>query len=550
MSLSYFPVSPAANAARITDPSNEAQHLRRVLDTQPACLMRVGTDGCLLAANDAALALLGVEDRNVALGATLMTWMAPEHHDRWRHFAERVVAGTRSSLECDLKTSDGAAHQVILHSVPLLDHTDGVPSMILSIRDVSAVHRLESALQESEALRRVQPAAGDGAKPPQEELEKLVRLLKEGRKHLQDLRGQLEETTAERTRLAAQLAGRASAEEELASARAKADQATAERLALVHKHELELQRKEQEWQQTVDSLRADLGAVTTSRERLEAELREREGASQQLMAAHAQAEQMLAQQHELELQLKEQERQQQLDAVRGDLEAVRANLEEMIHDRDRAILDRDQVVLERDKVIRDRDHAILERDEIIRGRDRLIQERDEIIRGRDQLIQERDQIIRDRDQISREREEVIRDRDEARAQQDEWQRERRQLAEDLSAERARVEELIEMADSARHASDRERANLRVELGGVQAAVRQLTPMAAAGRLALEVAGELTTIVESIDRRSGELLAGSAPDAPFRKDVEALRGEAILAQSLANQVLERRSDHKNEQEESA
>src|SRR5262245_55609637 len=100
MSLSYFPVSTSANAAKVGETATEAQHLRRVLDTQPACLMRAGIDGCLLAANDAALALLGVTDRSAALGATLMTWVAPEHHDRWRHFADRVVAGTRASLEC------------------------------------------------------------------------------------------------------------------------------------------------------------------------------------------------------------------------------------------------------------------------------------------------------------------------------------------------------------------------------------------------------------------------------------------------------------------
>jgi PAS domain S-box-containing protein len=534
MSLSYFPVSTAANAAKVAEPSTEAQHLRRVLDTQPACLMRVGIDGHLLAANDAALALLGVADRSVALGATLMTWMAPQDCDRWRHFAERVVAGTRSSLECDLKTSDGETHNVVFHSVPLMDHADGVPSMILAIRDVSAVHRLEMALQEREVPQRSsQPDPGEASKPAQEELEKLVRLLKEGRKHLQDLRSQLEETGAERNRLTAEFAGkranRAASQHELASAQARADQAVAERLELVQKHELELQRKEQEWQHTCETLRADLDALTTSRERLENELRDRENASQQLIAAHAQAEQMLAQQHELELQLEEQERQQQLDAARADLEGVRTNLEQTIRDRDRALLDRDQVVLERDQMVRDRDQAILDRDQIIR---------------------DRDEIIVDRDQISRERDQIARDRDEARSQQDEWNRERRQLSEDLAAERSKLEEIVEMADAARHASDRERANFRVELDGAHAAARQLTPMAAAGRLAIDVAGELTTLVGKIDARTSQLLGESTLDTAFRKDVEALRADTILAQSLAAQILQRRLDEAPDPEESA
>ncbi len=536
MNLSYFPVSAGSNAAKAAEPSNEAQHLRRVLDTQPACLMRAGVDGCLLAANDAALALLGVADRGTALGATLMTWIAPEHHDRWRFFAERVVGGTRSSLECDLKTSDGETHNVVLHSVPLLDHADGVPSMILAIRDVSAAPSLERGLREGRALRHTPRPAGDAAKPPQEELEKLVHLLKEGRKHLQDLRGQLEEATAERNRLSVQLAERAGSQQELALAQTRVEQAAAERLDLVQKHERELQRKEQEWQQTIETLRADLDAAAGSRDRLETELREREHATEQLMAAHAQAEQMLAQQHELELQLKEQERQQHSDAARLELEQVRSSLEETIRGRDRAVLDRDQIVVERDQVIRDRDKAILDRDQVIR-------ERDQIIHDRDQAIRERDQIGHDRDQISR-------DRDEARAQHDEWNRERRQLSEDLAAERSKLEELVEMADAARHASDRERANFRVELDGARGVASQLTPIAAAGRLAIQVAGELTALVEKIDTRTSQLLTDTALDAGFRKEVEALRGDAIMAKSLADHIVHRRSEQTTDSEESA
>src|SRR5262245_9077789 len=188
MSLSYFPVSPAANAAKLPEPTTETQHLRRVLDTQPTCLMRAGIDGLLLAANDAALVLLGTSHAE-ALGTNLTKWIVPDHQDRWRLFAERVAAGTRSSLECNLMTGEGATHNVVLHADPLMDHADGVPSMILAIRDVSAIHRLEAALQESETLRRDAAAVPAGsAGPQQEELEKLVRLLKEGRKHLQDLR--------------------------------------------------------------------------------------------------------------------------------------------------------------------------------------------------------------------------------------------------------------------------------------------------------------------------------------------------------------------------
>ena len=132
----------------------EADHLRWIVEKQPACLMRVATDGPVLAANDAALALLGAEKPSQVLGKALTGFLVPLSQEPWQGFMDKLTAGASHSLECDLLDVSGMVRSVILHGVPLADHADGIPSVLLAARDVGAVRRVEAALHESEQLRQ------------------------------------------------------------------------------------------------------------------------------------------------------------------------------------------------------------------------------------------------------------------------------------------------------------------------------------------------------------------------------------------------------------
>jgi hypothetical protein len=66
-------------------PSSDASYLRRLLERQPACLIRVRLDGVLLACNDAALSLFGVG----ALRAVLNTNLT-DRIDQVEEAAERL----------------------------------------------------------------------------------------------------------------------------------------------------------------------------------------------------------------------------------------------------------------------------------------------------------------------------------------------------------------------------------------------------------------------------------------------------------------------------
>jgi len=116
----------------------EVTHLRRLLDTQPSCLMRLGADGTVLAANDAALKLIGVTSGAQVLGRDFSVWVPLDQRDRWTAFTNGVVQGYPASVECEIVAPSGERQPTLFHGVPLTDHPDGVASMAIAARAVSA----------------------------------------------------------------------------------------------------------------------------------------------------------------------------------------------------------------------------------------------------------------------------------------------------------------------------------------------------------------------------------------------------------------------------
>lgn len=140
------------------EPSVEVAHLRRLLDTQPSCLMRLSADGTVLAANDAALALLGVSSGTHALGHDFAAWVPKDQRERWQAFTTGVVGGHSASIECDIAAPTGNRQPTLFHAVPLTDHPDGVSSLAVAARAVSGQRQLEAAIVELEEQLRERDA--------------------------------------------------------------------------------------------------------------------------------------------------------------------------------------------------------------------------------------------------------------------------------------------------------------------------------------------------------------------------------------------------------
>ena len=116
--------------------------------------MRLGADGTVLAANDAALALLGVPSGTQALGRNFSVWVATDQRDQWSTFTSGVVEGHSASIECDIAAPTGVRQPTLFHGVPLTDHPDGVRSLAVAARAVSGQRQLEATVVELEETLR------------------------------------------------------------------------------------------------------------------------------------------------------------------------------------------------------------------------------------------------------------------------------------------------------------------------------------------------------------------------------------------------------------
>jgi hypothetical protein len=272
------PPPPACHA----DPAAEAAYLRTLIEKQPSPLMRVAMDGSLLAVSDAALNLLAGRDLAQVLGTNLSDRLAPEQASQWRDFADRVGKNGSASVECTLTDLSETARVVQLQGVALTDHPDGIDSILVTARDVSAARRLEASLTEQESQRQL----------------------------IKELRTKQTETIAAQQRLESMIA-----EREAQLQRLMQDQAAdreAQQASLAEAHRVHLLQQERQMHQTIDALHTELEQesqqrqalqalleqTVAEREAFEAALREREAKRQKLVADHAtariRAEQSLA----------------------------------------------------------------------------------------------------------------------------------------------------------------------------------------------------------------------------------------------------------------
>ena len=495
--VAQFTASPRLATPPPPPPTAEAEHLLQIVEKQPSCLLRVGLDGLILAANDAGLGLLGAQQPAQVLGGFLTTWIMPAYQDAWREFARAVAGGVPQSMECEVTDVSGTQRCVAFHGVPLVDHADGIPSVILGARDTTAQRRLEAALCESEAIRQSlsegqhHPTMEGTTRQVQEleakiketeqalsKLPQLELLLKQGRTHLQDLRNKLVEATKERDELIARLGEREAENERLWSEQVQLQQS-------LSGHQ----------QRELDELRVGVQEAQTARNEAEARLVERE------------AEQ---------------------EALRGEQVRLRAALDEAVAERAGLAtqLEAHRAELERSLTEKEERHR-LETDEHLRVLDTLRVEHSQAF---DALRVEMEQAATDRNHLTSQLTAI----EDAHL---------RQVA-DLRAE---YDELVQVSDTyrqqmvrdhevARSGFEKAVADHRVELQSMDLATRNLEPLAVAGRLALAVARELLTAVADIDARAACLVAECPVESSSREEIEQLRADAVRASSLARQIL--------------
>ena len=123
------------------------------------------------------------------------------------------------------------------------------------------------------------------------------------------------------------------------------------------------------------------------------------------------------------------------------------------------------------------------------------------------------------------RETMIEERDGLRAAIDDVLRERSELSVEL-------EEIAR----ARQQSEAALANARADLNALNVGTKQLLPLVSVGRLALEISGELTGVLEAIDGRLESLLAGRPLESSAGQGVQSVRADLLIASLLARELL--------------
>jgi hypothetical protein len=488
----------AATAAP-ADPAAEALHLRRLVETQPTCLMRVGLDGHLLAANQAALGLLGAAGLAEVLGTSFTERILGVDRDRWEDLVTRIGQGLPGSAECDMTDLSAARRTILLQAIPLIDHADGIRSMIVAARDTSTGRQLEAALRKREITLE-----------------------------LDDLQKQLElQTQASPGR------GGASVESEPPTPAAPAPDHASEcaRLqAVVEEQRVDHLALETEHRILVDNLRAELVAEVGKREQLAAALAERDGDVQRAIDERGQVEETLARQ--TERLTAEDENRQRLESLLAQQEAL-ANELPARHAAEKRQLEealaQQTERLAAEQVNRQRLESLLAQQEAhlkdLSARhvaeQRQLQEKMAEEQQLELLIKERDA----RQQLAQMK--AAFDRTDAECQ-------RLTAERDTHLHRAAAQ----IAEERTRQSDAEKAlrDQEVELRCLDAAVRDLEGLAAAGRAALNIGNELKTIAEALDARTRYLLARSQHDAADRHVIEGLREDAANAGSIARQLL--------------
>jgi chaperonin cofactor prefoldin len=229
--------------------TREAAHLRRLIEVQPSCLMRVAVeDSRMLAINDAAQRLFEVEHLAQALGKSLTTRIAPAQHGSWNDFIGRVWAGTSGSCECELIGGSGGARTVVFSAISLPDHPDGIPSVLVGVQDRSTLARLTDTLAESDGNRERLEARHAAELTRLENLateyeQNLRAQAEESTRALDELREQLQQAIAARQQLETQLAERDSLYRKM-MAEHEADQTVVERVLAAAAVKRERARKE------------------------------------------------------------------------------------------------------------------------------------------------------------------------------------------------------------------------------------------------------------------------------------------------------------------
>lgn len=130
-------------------------HLRKVLESLPAAVVRLAADGTFLAVNQQGLAILGGTSLEQILGSSLFKLVVEDERENCKSLLAQAITGQPFVLEVDVVGLTGTRQTVELRAIAYPAAPDG-PSALIALRDVSDARRLAQSLVEAVAAQNEQ----------------------------------------------------------------------------------------------------------------------------------------------------------------------------------------------------------------------------------------------------------------------------------------------------------------------------------------------------------------------------------------------------------
>jgi PAS domain S-box-containing protein len=120
------------------------ERFRTIVETTPACVKMVASDGTLLLMNSSGLKMVGASSAEGVVGGNIYDLIAPEFKDAYRAFNEKICSGQTGSLAFDIVNFNGQRRQMETNAAPLRT-PDGTTVQLAVTHDITERRYRENA---------------------------------------------------------------------------------------------------------------------------------------------------------------------------------------------------------------------------------------------------------------------------------------------------------------------------------------------------------------------------------------------------------------------
>jgi PAS domain S-box-containing protein len=153
-----------AERRRAEDALQENQRfLQTIIDSAPACIKLVASDGTLLKMNDAGLRMIEAGSSGQVEGKSIYPLVSSKYRRAFIELTDKVFQGESGTLEFEAVSLKGRGLWLNTHAVPLYDNEGRISALLGITMDTTERKRTEEALRISEEnYRAIFNASGDG----------------------------------------------------------------------------------------------------------------------------------------------------------------------------------------------------------------------------------------------------------------------------------------------------------------------------------------------------------------------------------------------------